>query len=121
MVETCTDIIRKLEERIKKGERLIMFDHEDVELLRLIMACLKNGSHYGIEIWTCSGEADIPDGVERILRKDMDEILETYHLYDFSDRIMVVSDCEQYGSLFNYVKAGILTKQEMADALLYNI
>ena len=51
----------------------------------------------------------------------MDEILNFYRMYDFSDKITVISDSDQFGSLINYVKTGILTKQEMVDALLYKI
>ena len=42
-------------------------------------------------------------------------------MYDFSDKVSIISDTDQYGCLFNYVKTGILTKQEMVDALLYKI
>ena len=50
-----------------------------------------------------------------------DEFISLFHTYEFSDRISVLERSSQYGTLFNYVKTGILTEQEMVDALLYKI
>ena len=40
-------------------------------------------------------------------------------MYDFSDKVDVIADSPQYASMLNYVKTGILSKEEMIEALLY--
>jgi hypothetical protein len=48
----------------------------------------------------------------------MEIALDMYHAYEFSNRITFVSENSRYASMHNYVKTGVLTKQEMIDALL---
>ncbi len=42
-----------------------------------------------------------------------------YYLYEYSDNIQLITDNPQYPSMLNYVKTGILTEEEMIQALLY--
>lgn len=44
--------------------------------------------------------------------------IDLYHTYDFSDKVISLENSPCYGSLFNYVKTGIMTEEEMLDALL---
>lgn len=53
----------------------------------------------------------------QITKKAQDELLELYNMYEFSDRFRVVSGNRQFGSVWNYVDAGILTEQEALEAL----
>ncbi len=110
-----TDTVHKLEEKINSGTRVILFDCEDTELLYLISEKIKNSK---TEIWHSTDGALVNEYLTAIKRKEMDELLEMRSLYDFSDRVSVVSDSVRYGSLFNYVKTGILTKEEMAEAVI---
>lgn len=41
-----------------------------------------------------------------------------YHTYEFSDRICLLTDGNQYGSLINYVLSGRLTEEQAFAALL---
>lgn len=41
-----------------------------------------------------------------------------YYTYEFSDRIRVAGRSRLYGSLMNYVDLGLLTEQEMLEAVL---
>lgn len=41
-----------------------------------------------------------------------------YLTYEFSDRFVLVSEQEQYGTIFNYVDTGILTEKEAVKAIL---
>ena len=52
------------------------------------------------------------------LLTDDRSIFELYSIYDFSDRLVIMTDSKQYGSIWNYVDAGILTIEEAIDALL---
>lgn len=51
--------------------------------------------------------------------KNSEKFLSIYYLYEFSDKIQFIIDNSQYPSLLNYVKTGILTEDEMIQALLY--
>ena len=42
-----------------------------------------------------------------------------YYLYEYTDDINVIVDTSQYPTLLNYVKTGLLTEDEMLEALLY--
>ena len=46
------------------------------------------------------------------------EILEIYYLYEFSNRIAVVAREQTFGSLWDYVATGLLTRKELVAALL---
>lgn len=52
-------------------------------------------------------------------KDDLKNIEKYYYLYEYSDDITVITDNPQYPNMFNYVKTGILTEEEMLQALLY--
>ncbi len=43
-----------------------------------------------------------------------------YRLYEYTDDICVLEDNPLYPGLLNYVKTGLLTREELIDALEYN-
>ena len=42
-----------------------------------------------------------------------------YHLYEYTDDICVLEDTPLYPGLLNYVKTGLLTDEELIEALQY--
>lgn len=46
------------------------------------------------------------------------ELVELYYTYEFSDRIRMIGEYRQHGSLMNYVSHGLLTEQEMFESIL---
>ena len=38
-------------------------------------------------------------------------------MYEYTDELSVIKDSTQYPSMLNYVKTGLLTKEEMIEAL----
>lgn len=42
-----------------------------------------------------------------------------YYLYEYTDDLNVIKDDPQYPSMLNYVKTGLLTKEEMIEALVH--
>ena len=111
----------KLNTSITLGSKVIVFDYDSLDVLQLLSKGLvsKNISH--VEIWQSIDETSNSELSRYVLKEVVDKVLNIYRMYDFSDKVFVISDSDQYGSLFNYVKTGILTKQEMVDALLYKI
>ena len=112
-------MISELEDRIKAGYEVFLFDSKDAELMKLLCIGSKKQNNRKIEIWH-SLDSEMKSGhIRYISRYEMEEILDMYRLYDFSDKFTVISESSQFGSLFNYLKTGVLTKEEMAEALLY--
>ena len=116
-----TEILRELEDSVRNGRHIFILYCEDTALFDL----LRNNAHClestNVELWYINPMSDESYFVKTITETQMKEVLEIYHLYDFSDRITVIVDSKQYGGLFNYVNNGILTKEEMIDALLYKL
>lgn len=50
--------------------------------------------------------------------QETQELWNLYMTYEFSDRFSVFPDGRQYGTVFNYSDAGILTEQEAVMAIL---
>ncbi len=113
------DIVVSLEKIIKDGKRVLIVDSDDAELVELLCKKISDGNLTGVEIWHSSGEVVDSDGLRSVSSQDMRELVRLYYMYDFSHRVALVSDSSRYGTLYNYVKTGIMTKEEMADALLY--
>lgn len=76
--------IEKLEQRLKKNEKLILGD----------------------DIGTQFTNAEAL-GMKRL-----------YLMYEFSDKVRLLEDSPQYGSLKNYVENGLLTPEEARSAAL---
>lgn len=61
------------------------------------------------------------DGAPMIIRNDSDlkmkDIVDMFLLYEFTDKITLLTDNPAFPSLMNYVDQGILTEQELAEAL----
>lgn len=114
-------IICQLEKQINDGKRLLIFDCQDVGFFLLFCEEIEKRNLSNIEIWHSLEVLTAHGFSRRITAKQMDEVLEIYRLYDFSDKVVVISEGVQYGSLFSYVRNGILTAEEMVDAILYKI
>lgn len=52
-----------------------------------------------------------------LLASDPSE-LELYRTYEFSDRFCVLAESGQYGSVWNYVRRGILTPGDALEAVI---
>lgn len=51
--------------------------------------------------------------------EQLNQFKKYYYLYEYSDKIQLIVDNPQYPSMLNYVKTGLLTEEEMIQALLY--
>jgi hypothetical protein len=115
-----TDVLCSLEYKIKNGKNIFVFFMEDKDFLSHLCDESKKIRH-DIEIWQ-SIEKNLNDScVKYVSDSFIQKVIEVHNLYDFSDKISIVTRCNQYGSIMNYVKNGILTKNEMIDALLFGV
>ena len=49
--------------------------------------------------------------------KELEEMISLYNTYEFSPNVLLLADSAQYGTLFNYIKLGLLTADELVEAL----
>ena len=108
--------LHRIKNLINDGKRLIFFDNYNTEILHILRDRLKKSDFLDIEIWQ-----NIEESEDYVLKSYMEDVLKIYRMYDFSDRILVISDSDQFGNMFNYVKNGLLSKEEMVEALLCKI
>lgn len=117
-----SETICKIEKYINSGKRVILYDHSNVTLLHLLCDRIADRDVQNVEIWRSvdakSGDFEF---LKMITKVQMKELLDLYWLYDFSDRVTVIAESGQYGSLFNYIINGILSFEEVVDAILYKI
>lgn len=113
-----TEIVCELEQKISEGKRIFLLNQYDEKLLGLLCKGIKEHDLWDAEVWHCMDDASGYYQAQRISRKEMDEVREMYFMYDFSDRVSVISDTSQYGSLFNYLENGVITIEDMMEALL---
>lgn len=119
MIDTEKAINIEIANRINNRKKVIIVDSSNKDFVRMLCRELENHES-NAEVWHLF---EIMDGNRELhlSQDEMKDVLELYRLYDFSDKVYVISDYGDCGSLFNYVKTGILTEQEMVDALLYKI
>ncbi len=56
--------------------------------------------------------------IQTISYEEYCDIEELYYMYEFSNRIHLLADTAQYGSLGNYISSGLLKEKEIFTALL---
>lgn len=120
MIGLKTEMKTILEQLIGNGIRVIIFNLDDKDLYNLICDGIQSRNMNSIEVWHCINEATSFNGTRLLAREQMDRILRLYHLYEFSDKITVLSEDIQFANMINYVKVGLLTPEEMVEALLVN-
>ncbi len=100
--------------------KVILFDSLDRTLFTMLCEELRDKRKENIEIWHSFSDADSGEHIKYIEPKQMKKELDLYRLYEFSDRITVISDTDQYGGIMNYVKNGVMTLEEAVASLLYS-
>jgi hypothetical protein len=53
-----------------------------------------------------------------ITKKEEQGLLNLYHMYDVSDKFLVLENSSQYGSVFDYVNEGIISFDEAIKMLI---
>ncbi len=116
----CT-LENELERIFNRGNRVILYNYDNQFILNMLSDSLDRLELSSVIIWHCIEKYTDSKCTKKIDRKMMEDVIELYKTYDFSDKIIVLDKSEQYGDLLNYVRNGVLTVEEMIDALLYKI
>ncbi len=64
---------------------------------------------------------DVPVGrhmVRHVSEYEMKTIMDIFRTYEASDKFVLLSESNTYGGLWNYVKSGVLSREEALRALL---
>ena len=115
--------MKMLEHYLKKYDLTILIDAEDSNKLADLICNSKAmaGTSKRVVIISKAGYPTKPGNhiYVTVSEKEMKSYLEIYRSYESSDKLVLLSDRNaNYGSMFNYVNAGILTTEEMVEAVL---
>lgn len=116
--------IKKWEKYLEEYSSIIIFDdrNEDVSKYKLAFLESKLESCYQkqILIMGLKDETDVAErGYKVITKQEYNFILQLYRMYEFSDRLKIISPSLQFGSMLNYLSTGIISMEEYFEALLY--
>lgn len=108
--EAIKEYAKKIDDILKNNELVIAFDDEYSEIRQIHKGFLES------KILKYSNKKIL---ILELKRNEQELFLELYRLYEFSDRVHYVSNNTQFGTLLNYLKTGIITKDELYESLLY--
>lgn len=106
LLREAVSVLCRLQEPVGSNRKrliLVTSDTESEDMLALIPESVPAGH----VIW------------RRISQKEVDALCSLYDSYEFSDRFHILSREEQYGGMLNFVDTGILSTEEMIEALLH--
>ncbi len=55
----------------------------------------------------------------RLSKAEEKQLVSLYMMYEFSDRFQILAYGNNFGNIFNYVNTGLMTWEEMFEAILY--
>ena len=111
------DILNKLETELEKKKKIFLIDQAYIGLAKKIEVALIEKDIQNIQLWTY--EKIEGKYVKTIPKEEFDEVVSLYKLYEFSDRIIYLSDDKINPSLENFVINELLDETLLVEALLY--
>lgn len=115
--------IHMIEGYINKYKKIIVFDDRQSDIAKLkddlfYSTIIENVHKNNLFIGT-KNVSDLRNVTYVDISDDeMGELLSIYRLYEYTDKIRLVSSDNQYGTMINYLSVGIMTKEEYFNALL---
>ena len=114
-MEKRTTILTEVEKDLEQFDRILLIMDTSIGSFPAV-ADAKNILVLSTNPVSLEGNMQIT--YRQITEEQQAELLKIYHMYEFSDRFSVVSRDSRFGSLWNYVDAGILTEQEALEVLI---
>ena len=118
-IENKSENLPLLERIIKKEMKIIVVDSSQYDIFMKLHSAINEKDLKDFEIWHCFDSIPNSPGIIQVSVQEMCKIMELYRLFDFSDRIIVVSPSIQYGSIYNFMQIELLSENEMVNALLH--
>lgn len=116
--------IEKLEKYLEEYERIFVFDDRNEEINKYKLAFLESKLESCVQkqivIMGLKDDASVAEkGYKVITKQEYNFILQLYRMYEFSDKLRIISFSLQFGSMLNYLSTGIISQEEYFEALLY--
>lgn len=111
-----TTILPEIQKDLERFDRILLITGMDIGAFP---AVLDAKNILILSVGAVSMESNPQIAHRQITAEQQAELLKTYHMYEFSDRFRVVSRDSRFGSIWNYVDAGILTEQEALEAIVH--
>lgn len=116
-------VLENIDKYISEFEHVIIFDTRDQGIKKLVdllfsSEILKYGSKRILIIGVDNFYID-NSSYMAITENEYRIIQNYFNMYEFSDRLCIVSPTSQYGSMLNYLYTGLITEEEYLEALLY--
>lgn len=83
---------------------------------KILLAYVITIEHQDDSINTNSADENLE--IRKLTGQEYSDILDLYLMYEFSDRVRIISGSSQYAGMMNYVDTGLLTQKELFMALL---
>ena len=108
------EIISELDEKIKNGYKVILYNLDNENVLKTLYE-VSVAKKDKVVIWTTMDCFDDNSVVKLISPDSMEEILQMYFLYEFTDSLLVLSENSVYPGIVNYVSQNIMTEIEVIE------
>lgn len=118
--EYITKNLREMYEKIRCGKQIIIYNLADTELLDKLLKLLILKTET-VEIWSSVKSCVNGDLLHVTSRDGLKDVIRMYKTYEFTDKIIIVSDDNNYPCIYNYVKQKVITEEEMIEAILSKI
>ena len=110
-----SEVITFLHEKLKNNKKLVIYDFDDKVFLESLGNRIKDKYIILTSLdFNCVHENEI----EVLSKVMLSDIVELSRLYEFSDKIVVLSKLSQFAGVFNYYDAGLLNQEELIKAIL---
>ena len=114
-------ILSDLQTYLRCEDMVILIDITGANLLTEMICrsdALKNSKKRIVVIGTVGFPKKPGEHIYRtISEREMRVLLDIYRSYEVSDKLFLLSDSRNYGSTWNYVNCGMITEQEMFEAM----
>lgn len=121
------EIKHRLKEFIDEYDKILVLDCDKITDKGLIYRFLKHMNRPFTEkkYLVLLNDIEVLRNIEEYIidvvllsRKEFDELMQIYRMYEFTDRITLVSEKNNFPGILNYLHNGILSEQECFEALL---
>ena len=116
--------IKKLEKYLEEYSSIIIFDDRNEEIRKYKLSFFEREMELSDQkkIMVMGLKDDVTAdkwGYKIITEQEYNFILRLYRMYEFTDKLRIVSYFLLFGSMLNYLSTGIITEEEYFEALLH--
>lgn len=113
------ELIKDLQNKILYYDKILFIFDEIQEIAGSFNKCQRKLSKKFLLLSKNTVNNDLADtNCTQIEEKDSKILRHLYHTYEFSNKFTMLSADSNFGTIWNYVKTGILTSEEALSAVL---